>query len=303
MKPVDSITPSAAPERLVEQVEGASALDGVIGAIRRAVQKVLPAGPVADLWHGTWLGHPLHPALSDVPVGAWLSAGILDALDAGSPQAGRGRAATTLVGVGLAAAVPTALSGAADWSEAGNRQQRLGLVHAAANSTGTLLYAGSLAARLAGRQRQGRMLGWAGLACAGLGAYLGGHLAYRSATGTNHAMPSWHRVPTDWTDLGRIDALPDRQLTRRSLGEVPVLVYRQESEVRVLVDQCAHLGGPLADGQVSEDSAGEPCVSCPWHGSTFRLRDGAVRRGPATSTQPVLDVRVLAGQVQARRPS
>jgi nitrite reductase/ring-hydroxylating ferredoxin subunit len=92
--------------------------------------------------------------------------------------------------------------------------------------------------------------------------------------------------------------LPESRPVRRFLGDVPVLVYRETEAVRVLVDECAHLAGPLADGEVTVVD-GDACVVCPWHGSTYRLRDGSVRRGPAVVPQPVLAVRVVNGNVEA----
>ena len=165
--------------RQLDRVERDTRLDGVIAVLRRAVQRVVPPGPVADALHGTWLGHPLHPALTDVPVGAWLGAAVLDAVP------GQETAATVLVGVGVAAAVPTALSGATDWSETDPEQQRLGLWHGLANATATAVYAASLVARLRGRHGAGRALAGLGLAAAGVGAYLGGHLSYRAGAGFN----------------------------------------------------------------------------------------------------------------------
>jgi len=280
--------------RRLDRVERSSRLDGLIDVLRRTVRRAVPPGPVADALHGTWLGHPLHPALSDVPVGAWLSAAVLDAV-------GEESAATALVGVGLAAAVPTALTGYNDWAAAGREQERLGLWHGLANATAAVTYAASLVARLRGRHGTGRALGGLGLAAASIGAYLGGHLSYRSGTGFNHAEPAWRRLPTTWQPLAELSDLPQGRPVRRLLADVPVLVYRGPRDVHVLVEQCAHMAGPLSEGSVSvvED---EPCVVCPWHGSTYRLTDGAVRRGPATMPQPVLKVRVVGDRVEARRP-
>ncbi|OLB64544.1 MAG: (2Fe-2S)-binding protein [Actinobacteria bacterium 13_2_20CM_2_72_6] len=281
--------------RQLDRVERDTRLDGVIAVLRRAVRRVVPPGPLADALHGTWLGHPLHPALTDVPIGAWLGAAVLDAVP------GQEKAATALVGVGVAAAVPTALAGATDWSELEPEQQRLGLWHGLANAAATTAYAASLVARLRGRHGAGRALAGLGLAAAGIGAYLGGHLTYRAGAGFNHAEPSWRRLPEGWQPVDDLAKLPQGKLVRRHIGDVPVLVYRGPRTVHVLIEECAHLAGPLADGRVTL-VGDEPCVVCPWHGSTYRLRDGQVRRGPATMPQPVLKVRVVDERVEARRP-
>jgi nitrite reductase/ring-hydroxylating ferredoxin subunit len=281
--------------RQLDRVARDNRLDGVIGALRQAVRRVVPPGPLADALHGTWLGHPLHPALTDLPVGAWVGAAVLDAVP------GQEKAATALVGLGVAAAVPAALAGATDWSAAGREQERLGLWHGLANAAATGAYVASLVARLRGRHGAGRALGGLGLAAASVGAYLGGHLSYRAGTGFNHAEPAWRSLPEGWQPVDDLAHLPAGKLVRRRIGDVPVLVYRGPRTVHVLVDQCVHMAGPLADGRVTlvDD---EPCVVCPWHGSTYRLDDGEVRHGPATMPQPVLKVRVVGERVEARRP-
>ncbi|MEU6237913.1 DUF2231 domain-containing protein, partial [Kitasatospora sp. NPDC047058] len=136
----------------------------------------LPLGPYRDALHGVWLGHPLHPALVQVPIGCWFSAGLLDAT-------GERRAADVLVAAGLVTVGPAALAGWVDWAKLDPPRRRTGLVHAVAVNSGVLLYAGSLLARGRGRRTAGRLLGWAGLTAVSAGAALGGHLAYRLAAG------------------------------------------------------------------------------------------------------------------------
>jgi nitrite reductase/ring-hydroxylating ferredoxin subunit len=282
--------------RLLDSLERSTALDGVVQALGASVRRVIRPGAPADALHGVWLGHPLHPALTDIPIGAWAGAAALDLMP------GQRRAATAMIGVGLAAAVPSMATGASDWSETGREQQRVGLLHAAANVAAVALYSGSLVARVRGADRTGRVLGGLGLAMVGLAGYVGGHLAYGSAAGVNNAIPGLRRLPEQWQPLGALDTLPERQPLRRLIGgAVPVFVYRDGGEVRVLVEQCAHMAGPLAGGEIVTRD-GDTCVVCPWHGSVFRLADGRVEHGPATEPQPVLEVRVVDGQVSVRRP-
>ncbi|WP_219419336.1 Rieske (2Fe-2S) protein [Pseudonocardia nigra] len=176
-------------------------------------------------------------------------------------------------------------------------QQRVGLVHAATNVVAVSCYAGALAQRAKGRS--GRLLSLAGLAISSVGATLGGHLAYHQALGANHADRVGDLGPADWRPLGRVADLPDGTPVRRDAGEMSVFVLRRGTHVTVLADRCPHLSAPLSDGQVV-GTDGDACVVCPWHGSEFRLDDGAVVHGPATAALPRFEVRVRDGQVQAR---
>jgi nitrite reductase/ring-hydroxylating ferredoxin subunit len=278
--------------RLVKALERLTALDSIGEPIRNAVQAALGTGRLRDALHGVPLGHPLHPALIHAPIGAWISAAILDALP------GQRSAATALVAVGTASAVPAAVAGANDWASLSREQRRVGLVHAAANTAAVGLYGASLVARLRGRHRAGRRLAYLGLAVGGGSAYLGGHLTYAQSAAVNQAAPRLRLVGDGWLDLGAVDEFPAGQPSRRRLGEVPVLVYRDDGRFTVLLEQCAHQSGPLGDGKV-EQLDGEACVVCPWHGSTYRLRDGGVVRGPAATDQPTLRTRVHDGRLQA----
>ena len=188
--------PGRAPVReALDGLEELRGLDRLVAPLQQAVRG-LPLGGARDLLRGTWLGHPLHPTLVQVPVGAWTSAAVLDLVP------GQRRAAGLLVAVGLAGAVPTALAGWVDWSEQHERQLRVGLVHATANATGVVLYTASLVARLRGHSVRGRALGFAGLTAVGVGGLLGGHLAFRQAAGANHTEDVAHLVEPGWHRLG-----------------------------------------------------------------------------------------------------
>ena len=128
--------------------------------------------------HSGVLGHSVHPLLTDVTLGCWLSAAILDL--AGGPQSRSG--AKVLVGAGLAAAVPTALAGAADWAEMSGEERRIGAVHALGTDLSVFLFLASLIARLRGRHSLGVRLGLAGNAVVTGAGFLGGHLALNRGT-------------------------------------------------------------------------------------------------------------------------
>ena len=264
--------------------------------------RTLPPSRAVDLLHGVPFGQPAHPALVRLPIGCWTSAVLLDWLGAGGRGRGREaeRASATLIAAGVAAALPAAASGLADWSALHTHQQRVGLVHAIAQTGATLLFASSLLARATGRRGSGTALAAGGLAAATAGGYLGGYLALRLGAGSSHAEPVGHLAAIGWQDLCPLAELPDGRPARRQLGYLSLLAVRAGQSVYVLSDQCSHLGGPLHQGRLVIDRD-DHCVVCPWHGSTFRLSDGSVRRGPATATQPAFETRVSdAGLVQVR---
>lgn len=283
----------------IDRLERWSSLDGAVRAVKTLVDRAIPAPAARDALHGRWLGHALHPSLIVVPLGSWISASVLDVLP------GNERAARTLTGLGVLSALPTAAAGAVDWSDLHPEQQRVGLVHAAANSVALVLQAASWRARRRGADRTGAALSLLGLGSAGFGGLLGGHLSYRQAAGVNHTEEVPHLLPAEYTALCRLDELPDGELTQRTLVGVALAVLRTGNTVRVLADRCSHLSGPLSDGELSGTLPdGSPaCVTCPWHGSTFQLTDGAVVRGPSTYPQPVLQARVdPSGTVEVRLP-
>ncbi|MEV6400992.1 Rieske (2Fe-2S) protein [Streptomyces sp. NPDC051907] len=273
----------------MDWVERSAGADRLLDMVTRAIKR-LPLGRGRDALHGRWLGHPVHPALVQVPVGAWTSAAVLDLVP------GQRKAAGTLIAVGLAGAGPAALAGWIDWAELHRQQQRVGLVHAAANTAAVVLYCGSLVARIRGQNVRGVTLGFAGLSVAGVGSAIGGHLAYRQAAGANHAEQVPHLVGAGWHDIGAAADFPVGEAVRRAINAVPVLVVREsEQAVHVIAEQCSHLGGPLSEGVIEHG-----CVRCPWHGSLFRMSDGWNLQGPATAPQPSFETKIASGRLHAR---
>ena len=229
--------------RLSDRLEYAEGLDRVAEPVQKVVQK-LPPGRVRDALHGVWLGHPLHPVLVQVPVGAWMSAAFLDALGKD------GDGARHLIGLGLLASVPAAVAGWTDWAEQHEQQLRTGVVHAAANGAAVTLYTGSLVARARQRTGLGKALGYAGLAAVTLAAMLGGDISYRQAGGVNHAEEVPHLVPPGWQDLMPLAELVPGEPAKAMLGDVPVFVFRSGDEVSVLANKCSHMSAPLSGNTV-----------------------------------------------------
>jgi nitrite reductase/ring-hydroxylating ferredoxin subunit/uncharacterized membrane protein len=273
--------------RLISRLEQDSRLDGTVSAGQKVARLIRP-GKLRDALHGVWLGHPVHPMLVQVTTGAWVSASILDFTGADE------RAARRLVAAGIGAAVPAALAGAADWSEQHEQQMRVGVIHAAGNVMAVGLYAASLAQR---GPRAGRWLRLAGLAAVSASGLLGGHISFHLAGGANHAEEVPHLVKPGWQHLMLASDLPEGKPVRQLLGEVPVVAVRAGGAVHVLADRCSHMSGPLSDSELADG-----CLTCPWHGSVFRITDGSVARGPATAPQPSFETREVGGAIQVCLP-
>ncbi len=276
----------------VERIGGASVLDGAAKAAAGQVRSLLSAGGVKDALSGTWLGHPVHPMLTDVPIGSWTSATVLDLL--GGARADP--AARRLIAVGIAAAVPTAVTGLSDWSdsEMGDAHvRRVGIVHAAANVGALGLYGASLVARLRGRRGGGVRLGVAGLGVLTVGGLLGGHLSYARGVGVDTT--TFDSGPTEWTPVLDASMLADDRPTQATAGTVEVLLVRRNGTIYALADRCNHRGGPLHEGELVDG-----CIQCPWHGARYHLESGSVARGPATYAQPRYEARVQDGRVEVR---
>ena len=275
----------------VDALESVEALDKTALKLAGAVSNAVPAGVPRDALAGTWLGHPLHPVLTDVVIGTFLGATLLDVLGGRDT----GRASERLIEVGLLSAAPTVASGLSDWAMTvyGDRRTRpVGLVHASANLTASALYAASLAARRRGVPGRARLLSLAGSAALSLGGLLGGHLSFTRGVGVNET--AFDEGPRDWTavDAGELqDGAPAGAMA----GDTPVMLLRHDGHLHALHDRCSHRGCLLSAGLVEGES-----VTCPCHGSRFSLRDGAIERGPATARQPVFEARERAGRIEVR---
>lgn len=276
-------------DKVIKHIEAAEALDRLGQPLAAAISRATRPALVKNTLSGTWLGHQLHPLLTDLPIGSWVAAAMLDITGRG----GDGRAARRLVGFGTLAAIPAALAGASDWSETYGPEQRDGLVHALANLTAVALQASSYLARRRGRVEAGITLSASGLALMTAAAYLGGHLTYIRGVGVAHT--AFQEDVTEWTDVAALADLPPDQPVAAMAADVPIVLVRRDDEVYALSATCVHAGGPLAEGSLADGS-----LRCPWHGSVFRVCDGKALRGPAATAQPSWQVRVEDKRVQVR---
>ncbi len=272
-------------------LEGLS--DRLQPAVRDAVAGTGRRG--ADLLDGVWFGAPLHPALTDVPVGALTAAVTLDgvALATGSPAVDR--QADGALAVSVAGALAAATTGLSDWRYTDGDARRLALGHGLLNIVGVALNATSLGLRLAGRRRAGQVSSALGFLVASAAAHLGGDLTFGLGVRVNRAQPG--AGPTEFTPVLDESQLDGTSMHRVDAGGEAVLVTRSTSgEICAIANTCSHLGGPLADGQREGD-----VVVCPWHGSRFDVCTGDVVGGPAVFPQPSFEARTRAGKIELRR--
>lgn len=278
-------------EHVVEVIGKKKALEGVSQRAADVVSTLTRDSKVKNLLSGSWLGHPLHPVLTDLPIGAYSMASIVDvtAGDAGAAIARR------LVGVGLITTVPTAATGVSDWSGTYGPTRRVGLVHGLLNSTATLVQAASWVARRRGRRGVGTALSGLGLGITATSAYLGGYLSFSRGVGVDHT--AFQSGVEEWTDVAAAkDLADDDQPLRVEADGVPVVLVKHQGTVHALSATCTHAGGPLDEGEIVDDDG----LRCPWHGSVFRLADGGVVRGPASATEPRWEVKVEGDRIHVR---
>jgi nitrite reductase/ring-hydroxylating ferredoxin subunit/uncharacterized membrane protein len=284
--------------RIVDALARQDWLGRASQGVQEVVQQLFEVGgtagqQVADILHGTGLGHPIHPALTDIPVGAWTTALVLDILAAAQGRDELSPGADVAIGIGLIGALGAAPTGITDWKELDTKPLRIGLIHGVLNLSATGLYATSWLLRRRGAREAGRGFAFAGYALALAAAYLGGDLVYRDQIGVSHANPVWTSLKF-MPVLADAD-LPEGELRRVEAGGRQIVLARQHGRVYALAESCSHLGGPLSDGQLEEG-----CVQCPWHGSRFALEDGRPIDGPAAVPQPCFETRVRGGQIEVR---
>lgn len=278
----------------VEAVESAEVIDPIGERVGEIVRGAVPPGKLKDALSGTWVGHALHPLLTDVVIGSFTSASMLDVLGGDRD----GTAARRLIAIGIAAYVPTAVTGVSDYADSelnSDEIRRVGIVHAGTNALALGLYAASWRARRRGGGR-GKLLALIGMGALGAAGHLGGHLTYRQGIGVDQT--AFDPGPEEWSEATDASALAEGKPTRVTVGEVPVLLLRRGGTVHALHDRCSHRGCPLSDGELDGD-----VIVCACHGSRFRLGDGSVELGPATAPQPAYETRERDGRIEIRLSS
>jgi nitrite reductase/ring-hydroxylating ferredoxin subunit len=285
-------------DRAIQAVEHQDWLEPLADRLQSTLSNAFaaagPAGQeIANALHGRWLGHPLHPVLTDIPIGSWTAAAVLDALEQVTGNRALGRGADAAIGLGIIGALGAAITGLTDWRHTDGRARRLGLAHGLLNTGALALYTTSMILRQFQARRAGRGVAALGYVVANTAAYLGGHLVFGEQIGVDHTAAQV--PPAEFVPVLPEAELPENELRQVLAHGMPVLLLRRGDQIAAIAGTCSHLGGPLVEGSLEDCS-----VVCPWHGSRFALDSGAVLNGPATFPQPGFETRVWDGQIEVR---
>ncbi|MBX5459127.1 MAG: Rieske 2Fe-2S domain-containing protein [Thermogemmatispora sp.] len=271
----------------------------------QALARVLTGGTqkpprfLKSLLSGTFAGHPLHPAITDIPIGAWTLTAIFDIIWLAAPTSNSWAARGALIGaiIGLIAALGALFTGLADWSDTYGAERTVGFYHGLLNTAAFLLYLVSFILRLLSPLNENiaaAVLGFIGFVAILVAGYLGGDLVFVKGTNVNHT--AWEAAGEDFEPVLPASSVEEGRLYRVTVASVPVVLLRRGEQYYAISATCPHAGGPLDEGTLDGD-----VVECPWHGSRFCVRDGRVLTGPATVPAPRYAVRVRNGQVELRR--
>jgi nitrite reductase/ring-hydroxylating ferredoxin subunit/uncharacterized membrane protein len=272
-------------------------LDKVAEAVQPKVQEAVEAGgtPARNVLDGVWLEAPLHPALTDVPVGSWTAALVFDGLDAASDSRAMRNAADASLALGVVGALGAAVTGLSDWRYLSGGSRRMGIAHALLNTIGLVLSITSLVLRATGRRNGGRLSFLAGYSVAGMAAHLGGELSYHYGLRVNRTVFQGSG-PDEFTPVLDESELAQDGLRRAEVDGAGILLSRSSSgDICAISATCNHFGGPLEQGDREGDT-----VVCPLHKSRFDLCSGEVIDGPAVFPQPRYETRVRDGKIEVR---
>jgi nitrite reductase/ring-hydroxylating ferredoxin subunit/uncharacterized membrane protein len=283
------------PMSVTERIGNFEQLDGLADRVSQVVGDVttqLGRG-ARNVLHGTWLGHPLHPILTDVPLGAWSVTFLADLLELGSMRS-FSKVGDSTVAVGLAGAAAAIVAGWNDWQYTSGSSRRIGLVHGLLNGSVTMAYLASIAARKSGHRGRGIVFSMTGFAISNVSAYLGGALVFSEGIGVDHAKGT--SLPPEFKRVMLEADLPDGQVRKAELNGARILLFRRGDQVSAIAESCAHLGGPLSEGELDGD-----VITCPWHGSRFNVCTGELLDGPSVYPQPSFTARTSEGWVEVRQ--
>jgi nitrite reductase/ring-hydroxylating ferredoxin subunit/uncharacterized membrane protein len=278
-------------------VEALPFLDEIADEVQPKVREAVEAGgtTVRNALDGKWLEVPLHPVITDVPVGSWTAALVFDGLDAATGSRAMRNAADASLVMGTLGAFGAAATGLSDWRYLSGGSRRMGVAHGLLNTIGLVLSVLSLILRATGRRNAGRLTFLAGYSFSGMAAHLGGELSYNYGLRVNRNAFE-EGGPDDFVPVLEADELPRGGVRKVEVGGAEILLSRSSSgDVCAISSVCSHLGGPLEEGEREGDT-----VVCPLHGSRFALCSGEVIDGPAVFPQPRYETRVRDGSIEVK---
>lgn len=273
-------------------------LDKASDAVQPKVQDLVDRGGTTarNVLDGVWMEVPLHPVLTDVPIGSWTATLVFDGLDIVSGKRAMRNAADASLALGVAGGFVAAAVGFSDWRYTSGGSRRMGMAHAMLNAAGLALSTSSIFLRATGRRNAGRLAFLAGYSLNGMGAHLGGELSYKYGLRVNRNAfeetgPDDYVPVLDEADLG------GDELRRVEVDGVGVLLSRSQKDGRVcaIAATCNHFSGPLEQGDREGDT-----VVCPWHRSRFDLCNGKAIDGPAVFPQSGYETRVREGKIEVK---
>jgi nitrite reductase/ring-hydroxylating ferredoxin subunit/uncharacterized membrane protein len=283
-------------EKTLQQQRWLEPVDSVLGTVAQwALPKSGWLQKVRNFLHGTWLGHPLHAAITDVPVGAFTVATVLDLAELTTGRTDLAPGADAAMAIGLASSAAAAVTGLNDWQHVDGAARRVGIVHALIQASGSSLFTASLVMRRRGSRPAAQVLSLLGFGAVVTGAWFGGRMVYREKIGVDHSRRE--DLPTRFIAVLADDELKSDQPRRVDADGAAVVLVRRGGQIFALAERCSHAGGPLSEGELEGNS-----LRCPWHGSRFCLETGRVLDGPATVAQPQLETRVRNGRIEVRVP-
>lgn len=273
-------------------------LDKASDAIQPKVRDLVDAGGATarNVLDGVWMEVPLHPVLTDVPIGSWTAALVFDGLDLVSGRPAMRNAADASLAVGVAGGFVAAAVGFSDWRYLSGGSRRMGMAHAVSNVVGLTLSTASLLLRASGHRNAGRLAFLAGYSLNGIGAHLGGELSYKYGLRVNRNAFE-NTGPGDFVPVLEEAELSQDEMRRVEVGGAAVLLSRSEKDGRVcaIAATCNHMGGPLEQGDREGDT-----VVCPRHKSRFDLCSGKAINGPAVFPQSGYETRVREGRIEVK---
>jgi nitrite reductase/ring-hydroxylating ferredoxin subunit/uncharacterized membrane protein len=244
---------------------------------------------------GVWFEAPLHPALTDVPIGSWTAAFVFDGLDLATDSRAMKNAADASIAVGVVGGIGAAVTGLSDWRYLSGGSRRMGVAHGLLNTIALLLSIASLVLRATGRRGAGRLAFMTGYSLSGMAAHIGGELSYHYALRVDRNVFQGEG-PDEFVPVLDEEELPQDGTRRVSANGAEVLLSRSSSgEVCAISSICGHFGGPLDEGDREGDT-----VVCPWHRSRFDLCSGEAIDGPAVFPQPRYETRVREGKIEVK---